>query len=152
MSESGEAAGNGAVATNGLRSRQQLSHTNSDEDGSNQVADDSPLNVLKMKHGDSLTYSRSQEEGGLEELRAGGVDHLIILAMESTNRDFVYQDAFLLTYRTFISTYSLLYKLEYRFRRFNNDKDPVQLRSARSAFSLLVSFDENYDSQSYDCV
>eukprot|EP00095_Tigriopus_kingsejongensis_P010167 maker-scaffold202_size261857-snap-gene-0.15 protein:Tk10167 transcript:maker-scaffold202_size261857-snap-gene-0.15-mRNA-1 annotation:"guanine nucleotide-releasing factor 2-like" len=101
-----------------------------------EIADDSPLNKLGMKKWESLIYVNNSD--GILELRAGEVDELIILATESTNRDFVYQDAFLLTYRTFISTLSLLWKLEYRFRKFNHSTDAVRLRAARSSFSLMV--------------
>ena len=45
----------------------------------------------------------------------------------------------MLTYRTFISTLALLWKLQYRFRRFNDHDDPTHLRAARNAFSLMVS-------------
>ena len=100
------------------------------------IADDSPLN--KAEHvAESLIYANNAE--GILELRAGDSDELIILATQSTNRDFVYQDAFLLTHRTFISTLELLHKLEYRFRRFNCVGKADQLKAARSSFSLLVS-------------
>ncbi len=85
----------------------------------------------------TLIYASNSE--GILELRAGDLDELIVLATQTTNRDFVYQDAFLLTYRTFISTMRLLESLQHRFRRFNNKDVPLQLRAARSAFSLMVS-------------
>lgn len=77
------------------------------------------------------------------------MDELLILATQSTNQDFVFQDAFLLTYRTFIPTLHLLGKLEYRFRRFYRQglgpggkgkgaEDAAHMRAARCAFSLLV--------------
>lgn len=53
-------------------------------------------------------------------LRAGIVDALIVLATQSHKNDFLYQEAFLCTYRTFVSSHDLLDKLVYRFRRFSS--------------------------------
>ena len=98
-------------------------------------------------------------------LRAGRIDALIVLATQSYKNDYLYQEAFLCTYRTFISTHDLLEKLVHRFRRFSsssknkpflkvippptNDTSDDEgsaaalqhqcQRVARSAFSLLVS-------------
>lgn len=102
---------------------------------------DSALNRLSDWQ-QSLIYVNNSE--GILELRAGAADELIVLATQSTNRDFVFQDAFLLTYRTFISTLDLLCKLQHRFRRFNREGETLELRAARSAFSLMVSTYECY--------
>ena len=74
--------------------------------------------------------------------RAGSVDALIVLATQSVKNDFLYQEAFIATYRTFVSTHDLLEKLVQRFRKFNNRKDEQQMiykRVAHCAFSLMVS-------------
>lgn len=79
-----------------------------------------------------------------ELLRGGTVDALIVLATQSIKNDFLYQEAFLATYRTFISTHDLLEKLVQRFRKFNHRRDerPQQQmtykRAAHSSFSLMV--------------
>ncbi len=102
--------------------------------------DDSPLNRLDFTTTacDSHNYVSNAE--GILEVRTGTVDELIILAAHSTSKDFVYQDAFLLTYRTFVDLLRLLGKLEYRFRRFNGaDHGALELKAARSSFSLIVS-------------
>ncbi len=120
-----------------------------------EVPEESALNKLlceEEKEGKqwmrSLIYANNSE--GILELRAGDMDELIVLATQTTNRDFVYQDAFLLTYRTFVTTMSLLRKLQHRFRAFADHRkegqdqeedggdDPTRLRAARSAFSLMV--------------
>ena len=107
--------------------------------------------------------SPSTQHNGL--LRAGTIDALIVLATQSYKNDFLYQEAFLCTYRTFISTNDLLEKLVHRFRRFSSSSKKktflkvvpppqaidasddegtaaaLQLqyqRVARSSFSLLV--------------
>ena len=108
--------------------------------------------------------NKDTDNNGL--LRAGRVDALIVLATQSYKNDFLYQEAFLCTYRTFISTHDLLEKLVHRFRRFssssknkpflkvipptheNSDDEETAAalhhqyqRVARSSFSLLVSTD-----------
>ena len=72
----------------------------------------------------------------------------MVLATQTIKNDFLYQEAFLTTYRTFMSTENLVEKLVYRFRTFNdkyNESCPNQngsnmgcQRIARNAFSLLV--------------
>ncbi len=89
------------------------------------------------------------EDGGKELLRAGSIDALIVLATQSYKNDFLYQEAFVATYRTFLSTHTLLEKLVHRFRRFNrrteaqHEKQQQNKRVAHSAFSLLVRVHSN---------
>ena len=71
------------------------------------------------------------------EVRAGSVDALIVLATQTIKNDFLYQEAFLTTYRTFIKPEVLIAKLVYRFRKFSN-AEHGSLRLSRAAFSLLV--------------
>lgn len=52
--------------------------------------------------------------------------------------DFMYQEAFLTTYRTFISPLELIQKLCMRHQRFQNSGDLNRQRAARESFSLLV--------------
>lgn len=52
--------------------------------------------------------------------------------------DFLYQEAFLTTYRTFISPLECIEKLCRRHQRFSSSSDPVKQRASREAFSLLV--------------
>lgn len=52
--------------------------------------------------------------------------------------DFLYQEAFLTTYRTFLTPLELLEKLCRRHDRFSKSPNPTKQRSAREAFSLLV--------------
>ena len=81
---------------------------------------------------------------GSVELRAGRVDALIVLATQTIKNDFLYQEAFLATYRTFIKTETLVDKLVHRFTRFSTKSQHEAgrrggaLRISRNAFSLLV--------------
>ena len=51
--------------------------------------------------------------------------------------EFIYQEAFLTTYRTFISPRDLIDKLLYRFHKFHHAGDGRK-KLARNAFSLLI--------------
>src|SRR5688572_16090586 len=50
----------------------------------------------------------------------------------------MYQEAFLSTYRTFISTSSLIDKLLYRYNKFSKSSDAKKKKLSRNAFSLLI--------------
>ena len=52
--------------------------------------------------------------------------------------DFIYQEAFLTTYRTFLSSEALVERLLYRYGTFQRSEDPARQRAAKNAFSLLV--------------
>lgn len=52
--------------------------------------------------------------------------------------DFLYQEAFLTTYRTFLSPLELIQKLCYRHQRFHCSAEVSKQRAAKESFSLLV--------------
>ncbi|XP_042898882.1 guanine nucleotide-releasing factor 2 isoform X2 [Parasteatoda tepidariorum] len=82
-----------------------------------------------------LIWKRNGEEG--PDLRGGSVDSLIVQATRVSKNDFLYQEAFLTTYRTFISPHDLICKLLYRYNKFIHVSDMRQ-RAARNSFALLV--------------
>ncbi|KFM63473.1 Rap guanine nucleotide exchange factor 1, partial [Stegodyphus mimosarum] len=82
-----------------------------------------------------LIMKKSGEEG--PDLRGGSVDSLIVHATRAAKNDFLYQEAFLTTYRTFISPHDLICKLLYRYNKFIHVGDMRQ-RAARNSFALLV--------------
>ena len=98
--------------------------------------------------GEYLVYgeqsnNNNNNSGGSVELRAGTVDALIVLATQTIKNDFLYQEAFLATYRTFLETEILIDKLVYRFTKFAKHSQKQNngiscLRVSRNAFSLLV--------------
>lgn len=83
-----------------------------------------------------LVIRKSDEEG--PDVRGGHPDALIIHATKANKNDFLYQEAFLTTYRTFLSPLDLIRKLCHRHERFSCSSDVVKQRAAREAFSLLV--------------
>ncbi|XP_066141554.1 guanine nucleotide-releasing factor 2 isoform X3 [Euwallacea fornicatus] len=82
-----------------------------------------------------LILKKPEEEG--PEIRGGAIDALIIQATKGNkNGAFAYQEAFLTTYRTFITPSELICKLIRRFHHFyyQHDKKPRY----REAFALIV--------------
>ena len=97
-------------------------------------------NNNSSSQGKNISISNSS---GTSELRAGTIDALVVLATQTIKNDFLYQEAFLATYRTFIDTDLLVQKLVYRFSKFVEKshqelKNGSYLRISRNAFSLLV--------------
>ncbi|XP_053977179.1 guanine nucleotide-releasing factor 2 isoform X2 [Hylaeus volcanicus] len=96
--------------------------------------DDSILDELDIsKH---LVFKKPDEEG--PDIRGGHPDALLIHATKANKHDFLYQEAFLTTYRTFMQPLELIQKLHRRHQRFSCSADIVKQRAAREAFSLLV--------------
>ncbi|KMQ94858.1 guanine nucleotide-releasing factor 2-like protein [Lasius niger] len=96
--------------------------------------DDSILDELDInKH---LVLKKSDEEG--PDIRGGHPDALLIHATKANKHDFLYQEAFLTTYRTFMQPLEQIRKLHRRHQRFSCSPDVVKQRAAREAFSLLV--------------
>lgn len=79
-----------------------------------------------------LVY-RNDDDGPT--LIGGAIDALIVHASGSTKKDLVYYEAFLTTYRTFISPKDLITKLLYRERRF---REKGSKRASQNAFFLLL--------------
>ncbi|VVC29961.1 Hypothetical protein CINCED_3A024353 [Cinara cedri] len=83
-----------------------------------------------------LVFKKPEEEGPL--VRGGHADALVVHATNAVKNDFMYQEAFLTTYRTFISPLDLIQKLCMRHQRFQNSGDLNRQRASRESFSLLV--------------
>lgn len=79
-----------------------------------------------------LVY-RDEDDG--PSLIGGAIDALIVHASGSTKKDLVYYEAFLTTYRTFISPKDLINKLLYRERRF---RERGCKKASQNAFFLLL--------------
>lgn len=66
------------------------------------------------------------------------MDSITVHEMVFLSADFIYQEAFLTTYRTFISSKELIQKLLYRYNRFSRVTDVTKKKLSRNAFSLLI--------------
>ncbi|CAH2005113.1 unnamed protein product [Acanthoscelides obtectus] len=112
-----------------------LEHTTkNDEQNSNKA---SPCeDLMEMLNVDEYLLLKKTDEDG-PDIRGGHIDALIIQATKATkNGVFMYQEAFLTTYRTFITPYDLISKLMRRYNYFyyQPDKKP----RSREAFALIV--------------
>ncbi|KAI3387066.1 hypothetical protein SNEBB_009824 [Seison nebaliae] len=105
-------------------------------------------NILdEIKVGKYLNY-QEKENTKTPLLRSGTMDALIVNATTTTSKDLIYEEAFITTFRTFISPYLLLYKLIYRYcvfytKKLNNevkyDKDnEIFSKITKESFSLII--------------
>ncbi|KRT81491.1 hypothetical protein AMK59_6176 [Oryctes borbonicus] len=80
-----------------------------------------------------LVFKSAEDDG--PDIRGGCIDALIIQATKATkNGVFAYQEAFLTTYRTFITPYELITKLIRRFHYFYLQPD----KKPKEAFALII--------------
>ncbi|XP_050424721.1 guanine nucleotide-releasing factor 2 isoform X2 [Adelges cooleyi] len=103
---------------------------------SNQVNIDETNIMEELNVSSWLLFKKPEEDGPL--VRGGHSDALVVLATNVVKNDFLYQEAFLTTYRTFLSPLELIHKLCTRHQRFQNSGDLNKHRAGRESFSLLV--------------
>ncbi|KAK7136201.1 hypothetical protein R3I94_014752 [Phoxinus phoxinus] len=84
-----------------------------------------------------LTLKQENDDG--PDVRAGSGDILLVHATETDRKDRVlYCEAFLTTYRTFLTPEDLIKKLRYRYTRFSVSSDIIKQRSSKNTFFVLV--------------
>ncbi|KAM5146657.1 rap guanine nucleotide exchange factor 1 isoform 2-T2 [Mantella aurantiaca] len=84
-----------------------------------------------------LTLKQDGDDG--PDVRGGSGDILLVHATETDRKDLVlYCEAFLTTYRTFISPEELIQKLQYRYERFCHFQDTFKQRVSKNTFFVLV--------------
>ncbi|XP_069093200.1 rap guanine nucleotide exchange factor 1 isoform X7 [Pleurodeles waltl] len=84
-----------------------------------------------------LTLKQEGDDG--PDVRGGSVDILLVHATETDRKDLVlYCEAFLTTYRTFISPGELIQKLQYRYEKFCPFPDTFKKRVSKNTFFVLV--------------
>ncbi|XP_052230046.1 rap guanine nucleotide exchange factor 1-like isoform X2 [Dreissena polymorpha] len=100
-------------------------------------SDFSELNPLDdVDVSDQLVYKSLDEDG--PDIRGGSVDALIVHATAANKTEFMFQEAFLTTYRTYISSQELMDRLLYRFNKFQYSPDIARKKSARNSLFLLI--------------
>lgn len=112
-------------------------------DADSDFAELNPLDDIDVS--DQLVRKKQGEDG--PEIRGGSIDALIVHATAAgktgldgevtEQQEFMYQEAFLTTYRTFISPRDLIEKLLYRFHKFHHAVDGRK-KLSRNSFSLLI--------------
>ncbi|XP_059957720.1 rap guanine nucleotide exchange factor 1 isoform X5 [Mesoplodon densirostris] len=80
-----------------------------------------------------------QEGDDGPDVRGGSGDILLVHATETDRKDLVlYCEAFLTTYRTFITPEELIKKLQYRYEKFSPFADTFKKRVSKNTFFVLV--------------
>nr|XP_046230582.1 rap guanine nucleotide exchange factor 1b isoform X2 [Scatophagus argus] len=84
-----------------------------------------------------ITLKQENDDG--PDVRAGSGDILLVHATETDRKDLVlYCEAFLTTYRTFITPEDLIKKLHYRYTSFCHSPDIFKKRVSKNTFFVLV--------------
>ncbi|XP_068770841.1 rap guanine nucleotide exchange factor 1 isoform X5 [Struthio camelus] len=84
-----------------------------------------------------LTLKQEGDDG--PDVRGGSGDILLVHATETDRKDLVlYCEAFLTTYRTFITPEELIKKLQYRYEKFCHFTDTFKKRVSKNTFFVLV--------------
>ncbi|CAI5794167.1 rap guanine nucleotide exchange factor 1 isoform X10 [Podarcis lilfordi] len=84
-----------------------------------------------------LTLKQEGDDG--PDVRGGSGDILLVHATETDRKDLVlYCEAFLTTYRTFITPEDLIKKLQYRYEKFCHCPDTFKKRVSKNTFFVLV--------------
>ncbi|XP_037608165.1 rap guanine nucleotide exchange factor 1b isoform X9 [Sebastes umbrosus] len=84
-----------------------------------------------------ITLKQESDDG--PDVRAGSGDILLVHATETDRKDLVlYCEAFLTTYRTFITPEDLIKKLHYRYTSFCHSPDTFKKRVSKNTFFVLV--------------
>uniref|UniRef100_A0A8D2JNA5 CRK SH3-binding GNRP n=1 Tax=Sciurus vulgaris TaxID=55149 RepID=A0A8D2JNA5_SCIVU len=84
-----------------------------------------------------LTLKQEGDDG--PDVRGGSGDILLVHATETDRKDLVlYCEAFLTTYRTFISPEELIRKLQHRYEKFSPFADTFKKRVSKNTFFVLV--------------
>ncbi|XP_066501821.1 rap guanine nucleotide exchange factor 1b isoform X1 [Hoplias malabaricus] len=84
-----------------------------------------------------ITLKAEGDDG--PDVRAGSSDILLVHATETDRKDLVlYCEAFLTTYRTFITPEDLITKLHYRYTHFCHSPDTFKKRVSKNTFFVLV--------------
>ncbi|XP_029618075.1 rap guanine nucleotide exchange factor 1 isoform X3 [Salmo trutta] len=114
-------------------SRRQKS---SEEGPSSEETDELSL-IDHMEIMSRITLKQESDDG--PDVRAGSGDILLVHATETDRKDLVlYCEAFLTTYRTFITPEDLIKKLHCRYTRFSHSPDTFKKRVSKNTFFVLV--------------
>uniref|UniRef100_A0A4W5Q7G3 CRK SH3-binding GNRP n=1 Tax=Hucho hucho TaxID=62062 RepID=A0A4W5Q7G3_9TELE len=109
----------------------------SSEDGQSSEETDELSLIDHMEIMSRLTLKQEKDDG--PDVRAGSGDILLVHATETDRKDLVlYCEAFLTTYRTFITPEDLIKKLHYRYTRFCHCPDTFKKKVSKNTFFVLV--------------
>ncbi|XP_016404119.1 rap guanine nucleotide exchange factor 1-like [Sinocyclocheilus rhinocerous] len=119
-------------------SKEALSKDRPKEPSHGQIDDVDELSLIDHNEIMSRITLKAENDDG-PDVRAGSGDILLVHATETDRKDLVlYCEAFLTTYRTFITPEDLIKKLHYRYTRFCHSPDTFRKRVSKNTFFVLV--------------
>ncbi|XP_051537385.1 rap guanine nucleotide exchange factor 1-like [Myxocyprinus asiaticus] len=119
-------------------SKEVLSKDRSKESSHGPVDDVDELSLIDHNEIMNRITLKAENDDG-PDVRAGSGDVLLVHATETDRKDLVlYCEAFLTTYRTFITPEDLIKKLHYRYTRFCHSPDTFKKRVSKNTFFVLV--------------
>ncbi|CAG5867668.1 unnamed protein product [Menidia menidia] len=118
-----------------LEKERRQKSSESAEDGEEDVDE---LSLIDHKEIMSRITLKQENDDG-PDVRAGSGDILLVHATETDRKDLVlYCEAFLTTYRTFITPEDLIKKLHHRYTAFCHSPDTFKKRVSKNTFFVLV--------------
>ncbi|CAB3400570.1 unnamed protein product [Caenorhabditis bovis] len=92
--------------------------------------------LVEMDSADYVIFR--EKDGKAQEVRGGPRDALIVYATQASRSSLLYQEAFLVTFRTIIPTIDILNKLIKRYIFMCMANDEVSISAAKNTFSVIV--------------
>uniref|UniRef100_A0A8C1B282 CRK SH3-binding GNRP n=1 Tax=Cyprinus carpio carpio TaxID=630221 RepID=A0A8C1B282_CYPCA len=119
-------------------SKEALSKDRPKEPSHGRIDDVDELSLIDHNEIMNRIALKAENDDG-PDVRAGSGDILLVHATETDRKDLVlYCEAFLTTYRTFITPEDLIKKLHYRYTRFCHSPDTFRKRVSKNTFFVLV--------------
>ncbi|XP_057216190.1 rap guanine nucleotide exchange factor 1b isoform X2 [Triplophysa rosa] len=119
-------------------SKEALAKDRQKESSHEEIDDIDELSLIDHSEVMSRVTLKAENDDG-PDVRAGSGDILLVHATETDRKDLVlYCEAFLTTYRTFITPEDLIKKLRYRYTRFCHSPDTFKKRVSKNTFFVLV--------------
>ncbi|XP_054996214.1 rap guanine nucleotide exchange factor 1 isoform X13 [Sorex araneus] len=134
----GPASAGGAAGTEGRDGGERL--PSSPDAGESAQSEEEVDELSLIDHSEIMARLTLKQEGDDgPDVRGGSGDILLVHATETDRKDLVlYCEAFLTTYRTFITPEELIKKLQYRYEKFSAFADTFKKRVSKNTFFVLV--------------
>uniref|UniRef100_A0A0N5CGZ8 Ras-GEF domain-containing protein n=1 Tax=Strongyloides papillosus TaxID=174720 RepID=A0A0N5CGZ8_STREA len=87
--------------------------------------------------------TKTNDTGNTSEICRGGPKNALIVYATQNDASLLYKEAFLTTYRTFISSLDVIRYLLYRFQYMNNNYNTKQNSNAHSTISVIIRIIQN---------
>uniref|UniRef100_A0A182PL47 CRK SH3-binding GNRP n=1 Tax=Anopheles epiroticus TaxID=199890 RepID=A0A182PL47_9DIPT len=128
---------NTAVRGSGSNSLVTVTNHSHSNNTSGKQQQQQPLNLMEeLDVSNYLVFKKENEDG--PDVKGGHPDALIIHATRVQKNSDAYGEAFITTFRTFISPLELIQKLSHRYTVYHCQLNDAKQKAAKESFSLLV--------------